>query len=626
MYLCGMNYLSVEELYKSFGPKLIFEDLTFGISKGQKVAFVAKNGTGKSTLLKVLAGQDSADKGVVAFNNSIRVGFLDQDPRLIDTNSIREEIFSLDHPAMKAVGAYRFALDHPEDGDAMEKGLALMDEQNAWDMEVRVDEVLTRLKISTLEQKVGQLSGGQQKRIALAKLLLDDPDFLILDEPTNHLDLEIIEWLEEYLAASNKTLLMVTHDRYFLERVCNEIIELDAGALHRYHGNYSYYLEKREERHAVEATNLSKAQSLMKSELDWIRKQPRARGTKAKYRVDAFHDLEKKATAKVETGSLDIDLQTSRLGKKILEIKGLKKAYGDLKILNDFNYLFKRKERVGVIGKNGVGKSTFLNMITGSEKPDAGEIIAGPTLVIGYYNQAGMKLDNDKRVVDVVKDIAEYIPTNDGKQLSAGQMLEKFLFTPDSQYSYVSTLSGGEKRRLYLLTILMGNPNFLILDEPTNDLDLLTLNVLEDYLMSFPGCLMVVSHDRYFMDKLVDHMFVFEGEGKVKDFNGRYLDYFEHKLAEELEEKRNENLEKPKAEKVKEEPEKRKLSFKEKTEYDNLEKEIEELEEKKAALTEILSGTVEGADLAKASEDFGRLTKVLDEKTDRWLELGEFAE
>ncbi len=617
-----MNYLSVEQLSKSYSEKVLFSELTFGVEKGQKVALVAKNGTGKSSLLRVLSGEDTPDKGVVAFNKGIKVGFLEQEPDFEGSGTVSDAVFALDHPAMNAIKAYREATEKG-DNDAMQQALQLMDDNEAWDMEVRVQEVLSKLKVGHLEQPVARLSGGQQKRIALAKLLLDDPDFFILDEPTNHLDLEIIEWLEKLLAASHKTIFMVTHDRYFLERVCNEIIELEGGDLYKYSGNYSYYLEKKEERRAQEAATVDKAKNLYKTELEWIRRQPQARGTKAKYRIDAFQDLKKTAHKKTDNSRLDIDLSGRRMGKKILEIKNLNKSFGQQAIANDFNYIFKRNEKVGIVGKNGVGKSTFLNMLTGGISPDSGEVIAGETVVFGYYEQKGIQLKEDKRVIEVIKDIAEYIPVASGGQISAGQLLEKFLFSPEMQYSYVSTLSGGERRRLYLLTILMTNPNFLILDEPTNDLDLLTLNVLEDYLLSFSGCVIVVSHDRYFMDKLVDHLFVFEGDGVIKDFNGRYVEYYEHLLAVEQEGKKQLSEDKGKVIKVKEAENNRKLTFKEKKELESLEQKIEELENRKESITSELSATADANQLKSLSEEFEVVQQELDKSSDRWLELSE---
>lgn len=621
-----MNYLSVENISKSYGLKTLFTDITFGIEKGQKIAFIAKNGTGKSTLLRVLAGIEGKDNGVIAFNKEIHVEFLNQEPTLDPERTVFEEVYESDNPKLKAVKDYENAMANPDDGDAFNDALQKMEDLNAWDIESKVKSILSVLKLKNLEWKVGDLSGGQKKRVALAKVLLNEPDFLFLDEPTNHLDLDTVEWLEEYLAKESITLLMVTHDRYFLERVCNEIIELENGGLFRYKGNYSYYLEKKQEREEQSAATRGKDSQLFKKELDWMRRQPQARATKAKYREDAFHDLKKKLSNKPSEGGLELDIVSKRVGKKILELKNVQKTFGeDYKILDDFSYIFKRREKVGILGENGVGKSTFLNMITGTEPIDSGEVIKGETIQYGYYRQDGLVLDGDKKVIEVVRDIAEIIEMSDGKTVSASQMLERFLFEKDKQYQYVSTLSGGERKRLYLLTILMKNPNFLILDEPTNDLDIVTLNVLENFLEQFGGCLILVSHDRYFLDKVVDHLFIFEGAGIIRDYNGSCSEYLELKTIEEAHKKKEGQDKKV----VKEEApvkveEKRKLTYSEKTEHDKLENEIPKLEKKKGDLEATMNSETDTDKLVELSKEFGALADEIDEKSMRWLELGEF--
>ena len=627
-----MNYLSVENLSKSFGERVLFEDISFGISKGQKVALVAKNGTGKTSLLKILTHKDQADSGTFAYHKDVRVGFLDQDPDFGTAETIIDAVLNSPSPVIQAIKLYEEALQDATNADKMEQALQQMDTHKAWDYELKIKQILSKLRVGELEKRIDTLSGGQKKRVALAKVLIDDPDFLILDEPTNHLDLDMIEWLENYLSGAQLTLFMVTHDRYFLDRICNEIIEIDQKTLFRYKGNYQYYLEKRAERAQQAAAEVEKAQNLMRKELDWVRRQPKARGTKAKYRLDAFEELKKKASRRVGEKEANLGVKMSRMGKKILEIEHLNKNYGDLKMVTDFNYVFQRKERIGIVGRNGVGKSTFLNLLTGQIQPDSGTITKGETIVYGYYTQDGIKLPEDKRVIEVVQEIAEEIDLGKGQKLSPAQLLERFLFDRDKQYNYVSTLSGGERRRLYLLTILVQNPNFLILDEPTNDLDLLTLNVLEEFLLEFAGCLIVVTHDRYFMDKLVDHLFVFEGEGIIQDFNGKYQEYREYKhlqeLAQEKEKKvgKQEKYQQEKAEKkANDTTQKRKLTFKEQKEYENLETEIEQLEEEKEQLSEQLnSGTLDHNALQDVSEKLGEVMDAIDHKTERWLELAEY--
>ena len=621
-----MNYLSVENLTKSFGIRMLFDDITFGIEKGQKVAFIAKNGTGKSTFLNILAGKEGYDSGNVVFRKGVKVGILSQMPEFNESLTISKVLFDSESDQIKAILAYEKAIENPDDNDKMQIAFEQMDLLNAWDYEVRIKQVLGQLNIHNLEQKVSELSGGQKKRIALAQVLIDEPDFIILDEPTNHLDIEMIEWLEGYLTKENMTILMVTHDRYFLERVCNEIIELDDETLYKYKGNYSYYLEKKQEREEVFEANVDKAKNLYRKELEWMRRQPKARGTKAKSREDAFHVTKEVAHQKRDKSRVSMEINMSRLGSKILEIHDAKKSFGDLNVLDNFNYIFKKRERVGIVGKNGVGKTTFLDIVLGKQALDSGRVEHGETVVFGYYTQKGMNFNGSKKVIETIKDIAEVIPMAKGKVLTAAQLLEKFLFPKHMHYNQVEKLSGGEKRRLYLLTILITNPNFLILDEPTNDLDLLTLNVLEDFLLDFQGCLIIVTHDRYFMDKLVDHLFVFEGDGKIKDFLGNYNDY-------RLNDKKKEGkvkVAKKEVKVVKEDPKleepKKKLSYKEKLEFEQLEKELETLEMKKEQLADLLNqNTQDHEGLMRATKELGDVTTELDDKTDRWLTLSELA-
>ncbi|MEN7547036.1 ABC-F family ATP-binding cassette domain-containing protein [Rapidithrix thailandica] len=626
-----MNYLSVENLSKNYGDKALFEQIGFGLEQGQKVALVAKNGSGKSTLLRILAEREMADGGEFAFNKDISVGFLEQDPHFEKGLSVIEYIFQSENPLFQAIKNYERALElqHTQAGDEafaqLEEATQQMETLKAWDLELKVKQILTTFNIDQLNRPVDQLSGGQQKRVALSRVLIEEPDFLILDEPTNHLDLEMIEWLENYLIRSKMTLLLVTHDRYFLDRICTEILEMDDTGLYHHKGNYEYYLKKRAERIEMNSRVTEKARNLMRKELDWVRRMPKARGTKAKYRMDAFEDLKTKAKGKRKEEGLQLDVQMKRMGGKILELKHLSKAYGELKILDDFSYVFKKKERIGIVGKNGVGKSTFLNILTEQEAFDQGEIDKGETIAFGYYSQKGLELTEDKRVIDVVKEIAEVIPMSNGKNFTASQFLQTFQFPPEQQYAYVSTLSGGEKRRLYLLTVLVKNPNFLILDEPTNDLDLMTLNILEDFLSEYQGCVIIVTHDRYFMDKLVDHLFVFEGKGKIRDFNGKYTEYRNEQLRIEKEEKAKtkETSDTDKKKTQKPSTSKKKLSYKEQKEYEALEIEIEKLEEEKEAVNQQLSsGTItDHEELQKLSEKVGELMDTIEEKTLRWMEL-----
>ncbi len=619
-----MNYLSIEGLTKSFGDRIIFEDLTFGINQGQKVAIVAKNGAGKTTLLRCITGVESFDEGRIIFRNDLRVAFMEQNESLNPENTILEEVFSHDLPELKAIQSYNHALltnDEKLIANAFEK----ITEHHAWGTEAKVKQILSILKLNDTSQKIRTLSGGQKKRVALAKVLIADPDFLILDEPTNHLDLDMIEWLEEYLSKSSATILMVTHDRYFLEVVCDTILELEDKTIYKYKGNFSYYLQKKAERQEQLQATITKAKNQFRKELEWMRRQPKARGTKQKARIDAFFETKKTAKQRIDSDEIDIPVKMKRLGNKILELHNVSKSFNDTKILDRFTYTFKRKERLGIVGDNGVGKSSFLNLILGKEKTDSGKIIVGDTVVFGYYNQEQLEVDEpDKKVIDIIRDIAEFIPLEKGRQLSASQFLEKFLFPREMHYNFVRKLSGGEKRRLKLMTVLMKNPNFLILDEPTNDLDIFVMSVLEDYLRNFQGCLIVVSHDRYFMDKMVDHLFVFEGKGNIKDITGNYTKYRKLKLEEARKNKQN-NQSTPNKSTVKKEKEKTKLSYKEKREFEQLEKDLEALEKEKTTLTTVLySGDATNEELMKAGQRLKIVVELIDEKTDRWLELSEF--
>ncbi len=630
-----MNYLSAEQIGKRYGERALFEDLFFGLERGKKAALVADNGAGKSTLLRILTQHETPDTGAVAYQKDLTVGYLPQEPVFAPNDTPLSYIFRAETPLMQALKAYEKSLaDYeadPSDAhtDAVQHATGVMEDLKAWDFELKVKQILSLFRIQRLEQPAAELSGGQRKRIALARVLIEAPDLLILDEPTNHLDLDMIEWLEDYLSRQQLTLLLVTHDRYFLDRVCDEIWELEGGKLYKHAGNYAYFLEKKAEREAIEAQGVEKARNLMRKELDWVRRMPKARGTKAKYRLDAFEDLKEKATGAQRKDELNLQVKMSRLGGKILEAKHLKKSFGDLPILEDFNYTFKRKERVGIVGPNGVGKSTFLQLLTGKVAPDSGVLETGETVVFGYYTQEGLQLPEDKRVIDVVKEIAEVIPVANGSQLTASQFLNSFMFPPKRQYERVATLSGGERRRLYLLTILIKNPNFLILDEPTNDLDLATMTRLEEFLEEFGGCLLVVTHDRFFMDKIVDHLFIFEGEGVVKDFNGKYSEYRD--VVQERERLAQEAAKA--AKKAKEthtnaptEQKKNKRSYKEQQEYEALEAEIEVLEQQKAALEAKLNGgTTDHAQLQQWAQEVGQLMEKIDEKTMRWLELSELA-
>ena len=640
-------HMQVSALTKSFGERVLFENISFGIAEGQRIGLIAANGTGKTTLLNIIAGRMDYDSGEVVFRRDLSVGYLEQDPRFPAGLTVLEACFHGQNEIVRTIARYEQALAR-NDTAAMDGLLARMEALGAWDFEQRAKQILTRLRIADLEQRVETLSGGQLKRVALAAALIVEPDLLILDEPTNHLDLEMTEWLEEYLAGRRMSLLMVTHDRYFLDRVCNEIIEIDDRRLYSYKGNYSYYLEKRQERLDAADATVARMKNLYRRELewirrtpsarsgkaqysmDWMRRQPQARGTKAKYRIDAFQDIKDKAHTRRSEETVQLDVRQTYIGKKIFEAQHLCKRFGDRVILDDFSYLFSRYEKMGIVGNNGTGKSTFIKILLGLETADSGTIDIGETVRFGYYSQQGMEFAPQARVIDIVTAIAEHITLSDGKQISASQLLTRFLFSPQAQYDYVAKLSGGERRRLYLCTILMSNPNFLVLDEPTNDLDIRTLNVLEEYLSAFSGCLIVVSHDRYFMDKVADHLLVFNGQGNIRDFPGSYTDYRTWRKEQEAAAAQGAaktvkpaavaptTASKPK-ERVK-----GKLSFNEKREFERLEAEIPELEAEKAALeTEMSSGTLSTEELIAKSERIAALIEEIDSKSMRWLELSE---
>lgn len=617
-----MNYLTVEQISKSYGELELFSDLSFSIHKDQKIAFIAKNGSGKTSILNILSGDDSPDDGQVIIRNGLRLSFLSQSPVFDDNLTIEETIFNSDLPILKIIADYEHALLHPEDEDAYQKAFEKMDAQNAWEFELQVKQILFQLKLDQLDQKIKTLSGGQKKRLSLAKALINNPDLLILDEPTNHLDLEMIEWLEQYFAKAQITLFMVTHDRYFLERVCNEIIELDHGKLYTYKGNYSYYLEQKEARINNENVEVGKAKQLFKKELDWMRRQPKARTTKSKSRIDDFHDIKAKASQRRKDHTVQLELNMERLGSKIVEFHNVSKSFKDKTILKGFEYVFKKGERIGIIGKNGTGKSTFLNMLTHTIAPDAGKIVIGDTVKFGYYTQNGIEVKVGQKVIEVIKEFGEYIPLTKGRQISAGQLLERFMFDRKKQYDYVEKLSGGEQKRLYLCTVLIQNPNFLILDEPTNDLDIVILNVLEEFLLDFPGCLLVVSHDRYFMDKIVDHLFVFKGEGEVEDFPGNYSDYREYEAsAPAIIEESVSNAENASNQK---QNDANKLSYNEQKEYKSLESKIRSLElDKKALEAKFNDTSLTQEQINKLSQELQVIINTIEEKETRWFELSE---
>ncbi|MBX2929737.1 MAG: ABC-F family ATP-binding cassette domain-containing protein [Saprospiraceae bacterium] len=624
-----MNYLTIDNISKTYGEKVLFSGLSLQINKGQKVAIVAKNGTGKTTLLRVIAGRENpeGENASVYVARDVRVGYLEQDPDFFEQGSVLDAVFDADTELTRTIKRYEALLHQPGSDAEMQSILSRMDDLKAWDFEARVREMLTRFNLGDFSQPVSTLSGGQRKRLALVHLILTEPEFLIIDEPTNHLDLDMIEWLEGYLAQPGLTLFMVTHDRYFLERVCNTIVELDNGQLYKYSGNYSDFLEKKAIREENENLALDKGRKLLSKELDWMRRMPQARTTKAKSRIDAFYNLHDKVSNTKDNSELQIDIKGQRLGKKILELHNVSKRFGDKSVLEPFNYKFQRNERIGIVGPNGVGKSSFLRLLTGELRPDTGKVVQGDNTVFGYYSQDGLHLPDDKRVIDVILDIAEYIPLEKGQKLTAAQLLERFLFNRKQQLVYVSQLSGGEKRRLYLLTVLMRNPNFLILDEPTNDLDVISLNVLEEFLLEFPGCILIVSHDRFFLDKLAQHLFIFEGEGRIKDFNGDYTEYREIQKEQEREQRRQDRSEQQKIKAAQKPVVVGGLSPEERKELQRLEKDILKLESRRK---EIESRFSEQADLSAQqiqdlSQELATLNGAIEAKEMRWMELAERA-
>ncbi|MDE0772555.1 MAG: ABC-F family ATP-binding cassette domain-containing protein [Salibacteraceae bacterium] len=623
-----MNYLSIESISKRFADREILSNLTFGMAAGDKVALVAQNGTGKSTLMKIIAGLEEPDEGRVVFRKGIKVRYLMQDPKINPDLTIWDAVFETDNPVLMAIREYERCLEVEETGDAFQKAMDTLEELNGWDQEVKVKSILSELSINQLDAKVGSMSGGQLKRLALAKVLIDEPDFLMLDEPTNHLDLEMIEWLEKFLKTENITLLMVTHDRYFLENVCNTILEMDDFGLYTYKGNYSFFLERREERKSSDQATIEKAKNLFRTEVEWMRRQPKARTTKSKARIDSFHDLKQVAKQRIDNKQVELEINMERMGSKILEFHNVGKGFADKQLFEGFSYKFKRAEKVGIIGPNGTGKSTLLNIITEKVQPDSGKVVVGETIKVGYFNQEGMKFKTNERVFEVVKKVAEFIPLAKGKKLSASQLLERFLFPKNMHYNMIEKLSGGEKRRLHLLTVLMKNPNFLILDEPTNDLDIMTLNILEDFLLDFPGCVIIVSHDRYFMDKLVDHLFVLEKDKlSIKDFPGNYSQWRDWKKAggdkiEEVVVKKE--VEKKSKPKNVSNDKSQKLSYNEKREFGILEVDIEKLEKRKEEINKKFEEGIEDSDeMMKLSDELGAAIKDLETKSDRWLELSD---
>ncbi len=614
-----ISLLQAENISKSFGDLLLFENLNISIDKDQKIALIAKNGTGKTSLLNILAGLDEPDDGLISRRNDLSLGYLSQNPEFDPTKTVLEQALSVDNEVCRVIQQYEELL-LKDDKDALGNAMAAMDALQAWDYEVRMKQILGKLGFERFDASVGQLSGGQKKRLALATVLIQKPDLLILDEPTNHLDLEMIEWLEQYLKNSVTTLFMVTHDRYFLDRVCNEIIELDDQQLHTYKGNYSYFLEKRELRLQNLQANIEKSKNLFRKELEWMRRMPQARTTKSKSRIESFFDLKEEATRRIQEKQIQLHIKTERLGKKILELHYISKAYEDLVLFRDFQYKFVRGEKIGIVGRNGCGKSTLLHIITQSVKPDSGSLDTGETVKFGYYRQDGMQFSENLKVIEAVKEVAEIVILGDGRKMSVSQFLQYFLFPTDMHYLPVAKLSGGEKRRLYLLTILMQNPNFLILDEPTNDLDIMTLSVLEDYLQHYPGCVLIVSHDRYFLDKIVDHIFAFEGEGKIRDYPGNYSLYREYLANQESAKAKAVAATAPP--KAKYNQSSRKFSFKDKHEFEQLEIELKKLSEQRSALEqELESGHVPLEELVAKSEQLGKLIELIDEKETRWLEL-----
>ncbi|MCX2837451.1 ABC-F family ATP-binding cassette domain-containing protein [Salinimicrobium sp. MT39] len=617
-----MNYLSVENVAKAYGERELFSNLSFGINEGDKVGFVAKNGTGKTSLLNILSGADTPDAGNVVYRKDITTAFLPQEPNLDPKLTVEQTIFASDNEILKVIERYEKALENPEDSDAYQKAFEQMDAHQAWDFETTYKQILFKLKLEDLHALVGSLSGGQKKRLALASMILNKPDLIIMDEPTNHLDLDMIEWLEEFFRKENFTIFMVTHDRYFLERVCNEIVELEDGNLYTYKGNYSYYLSKKDERIALEQTNTDKAKQLFKKELDWMRRQPKARTTKSKSRIDDFFEIKDRASKRRNDHQVQLEINMERLGNKIVEFHNISKSFGDLQLLDKFSYNFQPGDRLGIIGKNGTGKSTFLNILTGTLAPDSGKITIGETIKFGYYTQRGIEVKEGQKVIDVIREFGDYIPLKKGRQISAQQLLERFLFDRKKQYDYVEKLSGGEKKRLYLCTVLIQNPNFLILDEPTNDLDIVTLNVLEDFLLDFPGCLVVVSHDRYFMDKIVDHLFVFKGKTEIEDFPGNYTDYREYEASSIAEPTEKTEVSTEKKAWKKENSTSATLTYNEQKEYNRLEKEIHNLEKKKNDVQQKFLEDLSPDEITKASMELGKIDAEIEKKTERWFELG----
>jgi len=613
-----VNYFSIENISKSYGEKVLFENISFGINKGQKIAFVAINGSGKTTLLNIIAGVDVPDTGQIIFRKDLKVAYLSQKEMLDDNLTVEQTIFNSDNEILNIIEQYETALKNPDNSEAYQKAFELMEHHNAWDFETQYKQILFKLKLNDLNKKISTLSGGQKKRLSLAIILINKPDLLILDEPTNHLDLEMIEWLENYLQKEKITLFMVTHDRYFLERVCNEIVELDNGKLYRYKGNYSYFLQKKEERIALEQTTVEKAKNLFKKELDWMRRQPKARTTKSKSRIDDFYTIKEKAHQRRLDHKVQLEINMERLGSKIVELHHISKSFDEKRLFDKFDYVFKRGERIGIIGKNGTGKSTFLNVLTGNIPVDSGKVVIGETVKFGYYTQSGIQINKGQKVIEVIKEFGEYIPLTKGRKISAGQLLERFLFSRKKQYDFVEKLSGGELKRLFLCTVLIQNPNFILLDEPTNDLDILTLNVLEDFLLDFPGNLLVISHDRYFMDKIVDHLFIFEGDGKVSGFPGNYSDY---RIYEDSNPSSTKKIVK-KEDSRKTEPLKGQLSYLEKREFNKLEKEIASLENKKATIESMFHNhEIKSDKINETSLELQEIISSLEQKEERWLEL-----
>ena len=620
-----MNLVSVEGISKAYGEKVLFEPISFGINKDQKIALIAKNGSGKTSILKILAGTDTPDQGAVNCRKDTRISFLPQEPKLDPKLTVEQAILQSGSKILNVIANYDRALENPDDQEAYQKAFEAMDQNDAWDFENQYKQILSKLKLDRLDAKVGALSGGQKKRIALCNVLLEQPELLILDEPTNHLDLEMIEWLEDYFKKEKITLLMVTHDRYFLERVCNEIIELDEGKLYSYKGNYSYYLEKRDARIAQEQVEAHKTKLHFKKELDWMRRQPKARTTKSKSRIEDFKIIKEKAQQRINDHEVQLEINMERLGSKMIEMHKVSKSFEDKVILEAYDYTFQRNDRIGIIGKNGTGKSTFLNLITEEIAPDTGKIVLGETVKFGYYTQKGIEVKEGQKVIEVIREFGDFIPLKKGQKISAQQLLERFLFDRKKQYDFVEKLSGGERKRLYLCTVLIQNPNFLILDEPTNDLDILTLNVLESFLLDFPGCLIVVSHDRYFMDKIVDHLFVFQGKGRIDDFPGNYSDYraYEESAVQEMynasSDQKKQNNDWKAANKSE-----NGLSFNEQKEYNKLEKEIKNLEKSRDSLQNRFStATLNPEEIKTLSIELSEISEQIDVKTERWFVLSD---